>query len=185
MTLPTCIAAALLMTAPLLHAQATTPARQPTAADTRADPTVPPEQRAAFDGLLQARGVFLDAHARETPAKSPAEIQRERSLTLDLAKSLDDIDGGVFPAYTPDQVAAADSTLNAAYRDAIARAAHCAAWPACTNAAEVQQAERAWLDYREVFVVYARLRWPAVPADAWRTRMAIERTAELKAIAAP
>ena len=136
-------------------------------------------QAAAFSKLLQARKTFLDAHGSEEPngtvGSTQAAIQDDIDTERLWVRTLNDLAAGKPPRYTAQDFSKADAALNAAYRSARQVASSCDG-DYCATTTQLLQAERAWLAYREAWVAYGGLRWPAVSPDSWRTMLTLERT---------
>lgn len=140
-------------------------------------------QHDLFEDLLEARRGFLDAHEAEEPTGTVGNAQDiifENVATQKAwAELLTNLADGKLPHFTQEEFKKADADLNAEYRDARQRTAGCAV-RSCTSSDAVLQAEREWLTYREAFVSYAKVRWPQVPSDTWRTLLTLERTKMLR-----
>jgi hypothetical protein len=85
--------------------------------------------------------------------------------------------GGAMPSGSAADLAVADGKLNADYRRALAsEPALCTGNDdSCFPKELTRSMERAWLRYREGWVAYARIRWPQVPAESWRTYLTQQR----------
>ncbi|HEY0795611.1 MAG TPA: hypothetical protein VGD64_07500 [Acidisarcina sp.] len=65
-----------------------------------------------------------------------------------------------------------DADLNAQYRGKLDEVKDCGDHP-CIGPS-IRIADRAWMKYREAWVRFGKLRWPAVPADEWRAWLTTE-----------
>lgn len=138
-------------------------------------------EREAFQKLLKVRQGFLDAHDHEEQSRSQAHMSEDIDTERNWARLLNDLADGKLPHYTEAEFKTADATLNDKYKDARDQTAGCDG-EGCASPDQILQAERAWLQYREAWVSYGKLRWPHIPADSWRTLLTIERTKMLQDI---
>ncbi len=89
-----------------------------------------------------------------------------------------------FPAYTERQFQDADRDLNVRYGK-VQRTPKSewkdgyGPWGTVTKKG-ILDTQRAWLKYREAWVTFGALKYPAVPADAWRTWLTRKRAEMLK-----
>jgi hypothetical protein len=143
------------------------------------------QQRTAFNRVLTARKAYLDAHDGEQGTGTSDIVQGIREaryeLEVDWLKSLNDFAAGKLPNFTDQDFATADAELNADYQQTRKSTLACDS-DLCTQANQLQKVERIWLVYREAWVGYAKLRWPSVSADNWRTWLTRDRTSELSAV---
>lgn len=89
-------------------------------------------------------------------------------MTASWLAALKSLENNVPPASgaDPSTFAQLDNRLNSAYRESLDESKGCA--PPDCFAAQIRAADRAWLEYREAWVKYGALRWPALPANQWR-----------------
>ena len=109
-----------------------------------------------------------------------AEEKAEQAVSTLLA---DAEAGRIAPASAAD-AKAADAALNAAYGALMARAPALAKDTTLT-AAGIAATERAWLRYRDAWLAFARLRYPALPPEALLARLTRDRTAQLADVVLP
>jgi len=150
------------------------------AAEREFDPHASGAQKAALDTLLDARSVFLGAHAHElhggTVGTSQAALAEDIDTENVWTRILTDLAAGKLPHFTHDEFLGADAALNDHYQDAKSAAVSCSDPRFCTTVDQLVDAERAWLAYRDAWVAYGQLRWPQVSADSWKTMLTRERT---------
>ena len=82
------------------------------------------------------------------------------------------------------KLATEDAALNAVYQAGIrGLRANCPPKDKTCNTGEqpAKKEERAWIRYRDAFVAYAVVQWPAVPPDTWSAYLTHLRLAELQA----
>ena len=140
-------------------------------------------ERAAWGAVQKAAAGFVDARGQNEVDQSGtgrgafvvgAEEKAERAVSTLLADAEAD---RIAPASAA-EAKAADAALNAACGALMARAPALARDTTLT-AAGLATTERAWLRYRDAWLAFARLRYPALPPDALLTRLTRERTAQL------
>lgn len=147
---------------------------------------LPAQQTAAFDQLVSAGAAFAKARQEEmdyhgTIAAARAigaeteekEWQREHLLAFEKGNA---------KLALPQQLPIADAELNRLYRAIMAKSSADPDHPdqledSTVTKAEVRTAQRLWLKYRDAWVRFAALRYPAMSADAlkatltqWRAR---------------
>ncbi|MCC2954449.1 DUF1311 domain-containing protein [Massilia sp. IC2-477] len=114
-------------------------------------------------------------------------IEREGKLLAQFDELLFDVLGKRLPAASPQDLARADKELNTAYRALMAptpaeRERPDRVGDSTITRADVRQAERAWIAYRDSFVTF-RARLPSGPApEAIQLALTRQRLAELKRI---
>lgn len=97
-----------------------------------------------------------------------------------LVAALRRFEKGVFPKSTPDEFRRADSLLNRAYR----RIQRDTATPLGTVRKEdIRATQRKWISYRDAWVRFARLKYPAWDPIAVQTWLTRTRTRELEGLA--
>jgi hypothetical protein len=140
----------------------------------------PARDRAALARLQTALQAFADARSRYEadlmgtlgPLYAPAA---ENVRAAETAQFLDDLtryEKGWLPKYTPEQHAGFTSQLDQAYRKVLADDPQ--------DAAGVQATEEAWARYRDAWVAFGAVRYPAVPAQAWEARLSARRIQQLR-----
>ncbi len=145
-----------------------------------------PEQKSAFAALRKAKDDFADARGsnetdmsgtgRDIYATEAAAAEKDLFL-----KDMAQFEKGALPKYTQQQFSALDRQLNVAYRQAMQAAAK--AGPLEVSDEGVKTAQLTWLKYRDAWVAFGRVRYPAVSAPSWEamlTKRRIEQLAELK-----
>jgi len=149
-----------------------------------------PEQKAAFNKLLAAQNAYVYAHASEVD--QGGTIRAIRTLgSQDILNSLFHTEVVHFerkkwPELSNDQVATADSVLHREYekklqqlrvqtKDAIDEGA--------VTAGHLSSVEETWETYRDAWVAFARLRYPAAVAVI-RTKITLDRYRLLKTVTA-
>jgi hypothetical protein len=140
-----------------------------------------PELRPAFIALQQAWGVLDQARARKDEVDcgggngcpgmlAAAELNFVRRWLTDLDAVRN---GSALAAETPaSSLPEADLDLNRWYSKLLTDA-HIFGDDDVTG---VREAERAWIRYREAWVVYGTLHWPETVPDQWRAWQTVEWT---------
>jgi hypothetical protein len=134
--------------------------------------------RAAHEDYVEAHGsgeVDLSGTAR-----AALQIAAEESLRDELVEVLERLRSGRALPTPAARLPAADAALNAAYRARLKETAEAGDHPGAVNAAGIRAAERAWLRYRDAFLIFAGIKFPRVPRAelaAWLTQ---QRTVRLR-----
>jgi hypothetical protein len=135
-----------------------------------------PEQREAYEPLRRAFEEFVAASANGDLARGGSSYaslrgRLEQGLRDQFADMLQRLDSGRAPSFTSGQLRTEDLQLNQAYQ---ARLADERQFDAPGISAEsIQNAQRAWLRYRDAFLAFAAVKYPRVPRDslaAWLTQ---------------
>lgn len=134
------------------------------------------EQRAAYEPLRRAFEEFVAASAsgdlaRGGSSHASLRTRLEQGLRDQFADMLQRLEGGRAPRFTSAQLRTEDLQLNQAYRARIADEQQYDA-PGISPES-IQNAQRAWLRYRDAFLAFAAVKYPAVPRDslaAWLTQ---------------
>lgn len=135
-----------------------------------------PAERQAFEPLRRAFEAFVAASAAGDLAGSgsaSASLRRrlEQGLRDQFADMIQRLSTRRQPRFTPAQFRTEDLQLNQAY---LARLADERQYDAPGLSVEsIQNAQRAWLRYRDAFLAFAAVKFPRVPRDslaAWLTR---------------
>ena len=140
-------------------------------------------ERAAWGPVQKAAAAFVDARGQNEVDQSgtgrgafvvDAEEKAERAVSTLLA----DAEAGRIAPTSGADAKSADAALNAAYTALMGRAPALAKDTTLT-AAGIATTERAWLRYRDAWLAFAKLRYPALPPDALLARLTRDRTAQL------
>lgn len=135
-----------------------------------------PEQRQAYEPLRRAFEEFVAASASGDLARggsSHASLRNrlEQGLRDQFAEMLQQLEAGRAPRFTEGQFRTEDLQLNQAYR---ARLADERQYDAPGISPEsIQNAQRAWLRYRDAFLAFAAVKYPRVARAslaAWITQ---------------
>lgn len=135
-----------------------------------------PEQREAYEPLRRAFEEFVVASASGDLAQggsSYASLRNrlEQGLRDQFAEMLQRLEAGRAPVFTAAQFRTEDLQLNQAYQ---ARLADERQFDAPGISPEsIQNAQRAWLRYRDAFLAFAAVKYPRVARDrlaAWLTQ---------------
>jgi len=142
-------------------------------------------QQTAFNALVQTEQAYSEAHGEwEIDAsgllRAANEIGAEQNLRDKFLKALRSFEKGDLPHGSADDFAKADARLNALYRKVLASAEEHKSDLGAVQPKGVRTAERAWLKYRDAWVVFAKLRYPSVSPESWLTLLTADRIAVLK-----
>jgi hypothetical protein len=145
-----------------------------------------PKMKASFLALRSAWRAFHDAYGIMDgdicdggTGCGPITEGDDLTMTASWVSALKDIQEGKAPALginrpTFTQV---ERNLNTKYQERLNEFKDCETQNCF--ATQVRDADRAWLKYREAWVRFGALRWPAIPADQWRAWQAVEWTSLL------
>jgi hypothetical protein len=135
-----------------------------------------PEQRLAYEPLRRAFEEFVAASASGDLARggsSYASLRNrlEQGLRDQFADMLQRLEAGRAPRFTAGQLRTEDLNLNQAYQARLADERQYDA-PGITPES-IQNAQRAWLRYRDAFLAFAAVKYPRVQRErlaAWITQ---------------
>ena len=149
---------------------------------------LPEQQRAAFDQLLatgmafaKARPDEMDYHGTIAAARATGAETNEREW---LREHVLAFEKGSFKLASPQQLPIADAELNRRYQVLMATPSEDKEHPdnigdETVTKADVRTAQRLWLKYRDAWVRFAALRYPAVSADALKATLTQWRAQQL------
>jgi len=147
-----------------------------------------PEQRAAFKRLLTAQNAFIEAHASEVYQGGSIRVIRtlgsQEILNNLFHTDITHFERQKWPVLSVHQITTADSLLLREYKKALEhsqiRTKGSIDQEAVTDEG-LSSAEDAWEAYRDGWVAFARLRYPAAAA-AIRAKITLDRYRFLKTI---
>ncbi|WP_446808560.1 lysozyme inhibitor LprI family protein [Methylomonas sp. 2BW1-5-20] len=94
-------------------------------------------------------------------------------LENDFIGSLENFENGQVPSFTSQQFSNADTKLNAIYKR-IQTETKDASWGTITNNG-IMKTQREWLKYRDAWVKFGSIKYPAVSATSWKTYLTEKR----------
>jgi uncharacterized protein YecT (DUF1311 family) len=101
-------------------------------------------------------------------------------LENNFASSMDEFNQGKFPTYSKEDFAQVDYELNMIYKKIQGRTGdQSLSWGTVTRI-DIKNAQRAWLKFRDAWVVFANQKYPLVAAVVWKTWLTRERIELLK-----
>lgn len=135
-----------------------------------------PAERQAFESLRRAFEEFVAASregdlVRAGTSHASLRNRLEQGLRDQFADVLQRLDAGRAPRFTAAQLRTEDLQLNQAYQARLADERQYDA-PGITPES-IQNAQRAWLRYRDAFLAFAAVKYPRVPRHglaAWLTQ---------------
>jgi hypothetical protein len=147
-----------------------------------------PEQRAAFEKLLSARSAYINAHASEVDQGGTIRGIR----TIGSMNILEDLfrtevvhfERKKWPVVTDSQIAQADALLKREYEiklQQLGKQTKDSIDEGAVSASHLASVEETWEAYRDAWVAFARLRYPAAAA-AIRAEITLDRYRLLKTI---
>jgi len=143
-----------------------------------------PNERAAFSRLLNSLSRFVEARGGNEvdlsgTARGAMVVEEEDAQKDAFLAALQAFERGKLPRFSAAQDQAIDRELNTVY----VQLRRLPAQEYTTiKMADIQATQRIWLTYRDAWVEFGKLRYPAVPAHAWRAHFTQQRTAMLKAL---
>ena len=145
----------------------------------------PANQKAALLTLFRDQSAYSKAHADGEidvggSGRAIWQFNAEQTLRSQFLAAMKSFESGNLPSGTAESSNAADTQLNALYRAALATAEAGKSGYGAIQPEGIRNAERAWLRYRDSWIRFARLRYPAVSRDAWLTLLINDRLAILQ-----
>lgn len=142
-------------------------------------------QQEAFRALSHAEEAYSTAHARGEidlagSGRAIWQLDAEQELRDRFLAAIQAYEQGQLPHGSADDAAKADRSLNRIYGKAIATAEAGKEGYGAIQPEGVRKAERAWLTYRDAWIAFAKLRYPAAGRDAWLTLLTNDRIAILE-----
>ena len=139
----------------------------------------PPDQRLAYNALVVAFITFRDAHLRHETCRDLADCAQLRATERtqsnhDFIRMAHGFSPDPPPVFTADDLAAEDGTLNDFFDILSGRLGSCPE-PDCLSKSAFQEIERDWIRYRDAFVTFGSLRFPAIKSETWRTYLTRQR----------
>jgi hypothetical protein len=146
--------------------------------------TFKPNERAAFLRLLNSLARFVEARGGNEvdlsgTARGAMVVEEEDDQKDAFLAALQAFERGKLPRFSAAQDQAIDRELNTVYGQLRRLPAQ---EYTTIKMADIQATQRIWLVYRDAWVEFGKLRYPAVPAHAWRAYFTQQRTAMLKAL---
>lgn len=133
------------------------------------------QDREAFRSLDKAFHSYVKAHEDNEVACNGVwcgvfSINEGAKLKDEFLSDLTGIEAGQFPRFSEDEFTEADRELNRVYQESQKTypIANEDEWNSITREG-IKKTERAWLEYREAWVRFARQRYPKIAAGIWRT----------------
>lgn len=132
----------------------------------------------AFDSLRQSANKFFSTRVdNEIDASGSAHTAYLLGESIDLENdfigSLENFENGQVPNFTSQQFSNADTKLNAIYKR-IQTETKDASWGTITNNG-IMKTQREWLKYRDAWVKFGSIKYPAVSATSWKTYLTEKR----------
>ena len=142
-----------------------------------------PAQKAALARLRREMEAFVKARDSEVDLSGTARgamlTEAEEEVRQQWADLLARVDSGQLADASPARAKAADDALNAAWKKV-------RSLPpldlGTVKQSDLLAVQRAWLRYRDAWVVFGKQRWPAVTPDTWIATLTDARTKQLKDI---
>lgn len=151
-----------------------------------------PDQRSAWTGLRKAADDYFNHASREEidlsgTMRGVFVTEARETLEIALLEAVTRFDGGRYPAQKAADFAGADKALNSQYRQTLAmldagKGENGFGEYGTIMPDGVRTTQRSWLRYRDAWIRFAAVRWPKMPADAWKAWLTTERTQALRTL---
>lgn len=143
-----------------------------------------PKHQKAFTALGQKAYAFFKMRSLEEIDKSGSarsqQVIEDESLQRDqFKKAIVDFESGRYPSFDKNDLKKLDDELNAYYKVILNRKSSRTAGVYVNSVRKVQ---REWVDYKNMWVAFAALHYPRLPADnlrAWLTKLRLEQLKEV------
>jgi hypothetical protein len=149
----------------------------------------PPHHRAALARLQKIFDEYVKLSSdnevdQSGTARAAFVIEAEAAHRDNFLKTLEAFERGKLPAQDAAALQALDRQLNTLYKRIMGAKLEQGAFPGSTiTQAGIRDTQRVWLKYRDAWVEFGRVRYPAVPETAWRALLTGQRVAALKTLA--
>lgn len=144
----------------------------------------PKRDQQAFTILRATLNNYLDSRAGEfdlrgTSREAGAIEDRETLENMFLA-SLIEFEEGKFPRFSESDFVRANDELNQAYQHVINNTDEESL--GAVSKRDVRATQRAWLKFRDAWIIFAKQKYPSVDAAAWKAWLTHDRTEQLRNI---
>jgi uncharacterized protein YecT (DUF1311 family) len=145
----------------------------------------PDNQKTALRTLFRDQSAYSKAHAKGEldlggSGRAIWQFDAEQTLRSQFLAAIKSFESGKLPSGSAKPSKVADMQLNALYHEALATAEAGKSNYGAIQPEGIRDAERAWLRYRDDWVKFGGLRYPAVARDAWLTLLTNDRVAILR-----
>jgi uncharacterized protein YecT (DUF1311 family) len=143
-----------------------------------------PDEKREFRELNRVAKVFFDSSRRNEvdlsgTGRAAFEIEAEASLSDGFVAAVERFERGELPSFSQAEFKKADAELNSVYSGIQSKGPDPDRMGTVTPEG-IRIAERAWLGYREAWVKFGQIKYPAVTPDSWRTWLTQERVKMLQ-----
>jgi len=140
-------------------------------------------ERRAFDRARQAHEAYVEAHGSgevdlSGTARGAMVVEAEEAVRDQFTMRLGSLSGRYRPSGGAAAYEAADSKLNAAYRQ-LMRDTLPSESPGAVTREGIRDAQRAWLRYRDAFLAFAAVKFPKIDRRGLAARLTEQRTETL------
>jgi hypothetical protein len=142
-----------------------------------------PEEKKALSELRDAAHTFFDSSSQNEvdlsgTGRAAFEIEAESDLEDKFVEAIGAFEQGKLPRFSVEDYRNSDAELNAVY-------SRLQETPSSTTLGTItptgiRTAQRAWLRYREAWVAFGKIKYPAVRGENWRTWLTLDRIRMLK-----
>ena len=147
----------------------------------------PEKHQASFDNLDKAASSYFDVHANKEMDLTGSGwyaflLDEKDTMTKEFRESVKTFESGKFPAYSAEDFTKADKALNVDYAAALKKIPRDHGTITGITKDGIRKTEKAWLNYRDAWVKFAALHYPAVSQQTIETWLTLQRSAVIKEI---
>ena len=144
-------------------------------------------EQAALQQLQRSADTFIVARRtnevdQEGSARVNFILDEDQALRADFLQSLLDFEAGRLPAFSQQDLVRAEREMNQAYERLKAQKDQ--NHPGAVKWEGIRDTQRTWLAYRDAWLAFGKVRYPAVAPHAWKAYFTQKRTAMLSKLAA-
>jgi uncharacterized protein YecT (DUF1311 family) len=144
----------------------------------------PAEHQKSFEKLYNVADLYFGVHATNEVdlwgCRAAFGVKEQDSMRWQFRASIKNFENGKTPSYTTEDFAKADRRLNAVYAAALKTVADRVPEGITTDG--IRRTQKGWLIYRNAWVRFAALRYPAVSSRSIKTWLTLERIGTINAI---
>ncbi len=133
-----------------------------------------PAQKKAFQALRRAAAAYFKVEAAKGIELSAThEIQEDGFLERGFIASLEQLENGGLPKFSAEEAAKREAGMKAAFDQALSHKR-----PGSSNVTPpgLKETQQAWLRYREAWIRFGKVKYPAVSEASWKGWLDEQRT---------
>ncbi len=142
------------------------------------------DDKQEFERLRLVWKKYLEASVNEVDqsgtGRSAFVIEHAESLEENFVSSMGKFSHGEFPSYSKEDFIQVDRELNMIYKEIQGKTENqVSLWGTVTKDG-IKNTQRAWLKFRDAWVIFAKQKYPSVADVVWKTWLTRERIEQLK-----